>query len=254
MRPDAVNAPRAYYDLVTMTGATTGSRRKGCRRFGRSATVELGRAYGEQEADSIVDCSRPDLRTHRQDCARPIKGAAHDRSLSAFVADYRRECHPRLEAQLRSFAAEPDIQSAVSRASMAQTSDGKRFSHQRRIRTGVVQEVHRRLLDLDLGRHRHFDDLYAAVDRAIGSIPGSGELLIYDTSLRIGAWLGIMPDRVCLHRGTRKGARALGLAWKQTRLAMDDLPEPLRGLKPHEVEDFLCIFKEQFGPAGTQGS
>lgn len=79
---------------------------------------------------------------------------------------------------------------------------------------------------------------------AIGSIRGVGELLVYDTALRIGAKLELMPDRVYLHSGTRRGARSLGLPFKMRLISIAELPVPLRSLKQHEVEDCLCIFKD----------
>jgi hypothetical protein len=51
---------------------------------------------------------------------------------------------------------------------------------------------------------------------------------------------------VYLHAGTRAGARALGLNWRATTLAVHDLPAELRVLAPHEIEDCLCIFKNNF--------
>ena len=38
-----------------------------------------------------------------------------------------------------------------------------------------------------------------------------GELTVYDVAHRIGAYLQLEPDVVYLHRGTRIGARYLGL-------------------------------------------
>ena len=56
---------------------------------------------------------------------------------------------------------------------------------------------------------KRFNDLYAIVKEA--SIKGIGELCIYDTTERIGTFLGVLPDEVYLHRGTRVGAvRLLG--------------------------------------------
>jgi hypothetical protein len=70
--------------------------------------------------------------------------------------------------------------------------------------------------------------------------------MVYDTSLRIGAKLGFEPKHVYLHAGTRVGARALGLDTSASYLRASELPAPLRALRPHEIEDALCIFKRQF--------
>jgi hypothetical protein len=64
--------------------------------------------------------------------------------------------------------------------------------------------------------------------------------------MRIGANLGLEPSRVFLHRGVRVGARALGLNFRAPSLELGEFPEPLRVLRPHQVEDILCIFKEHF--------
>lgn len=165
--------------------------------------------------------------------------------LRAIVRAYLQNCQPRLAAQLRSFAEEPTPRSAVSRAALAQEPDGRRYSHQRRIRRTVLQEARRLLLDFDLGGVSQFTELHSAVQRTIGPIAGAGELLIYDTALRIGAKLNVMPKAVYMHAGTRRGARALGLEWKQPTISVQDLPIVLRDLQPHEVEDLLCIFKDR---------
>src|SRR6266853_1674173 len=42
---------------------------------------------------------------------------------------------------------------------------------------------------------------------------------------------------------TRLGARALGLGRGRAYLEMHELPLPLQGLSPDEVESFFCIYK-----------
>ena len=177
-------------------------------------------------------------------CTQPAIGPNLG-TLEAVVQRYIETCQVRLEAQLRTFADEPTLQSAVARAALAETPDGKRYSHQRRIKGVVLQAVLHRLLEIDHSQMRSFDELHTAIDRAIGSIRGVGELLVYDTALRIGARLSLMPKRVYLHSGTRHGARVLGLPWKQRSISIDELPAALRGLQPHEIEDCLCIFKNR---------
>ena len=75
--------------------------------------------------------------------------------------------------------------------------------------------------DLDLASHallsalpfleacRDFRQLFELVRDLIEPIPGIGELMVYDTALRIGAKLNLKPMRVYLHAGARAGARAL---------------------------------------------
>ncbi len=57
---------------------------------------------------------------------------------------------------------------------------------------------------------QNFDELLVLIGGLRKSVKGIGELYIYDTSLRIGSYLGHLPEKVYLHSGTRKGARNLG--------------------------------------------
>jgi hypothetical protein len=77
---------------------------------------------------------------------------------------------------------------------------------------------------------------------------GLGSLYAYDTARRLGAKLGVEPQRVYLHAGTRKGAKALGLDYRQASLPVNDFPEPLRVLPADMLESFLCIYKDRLTP------
>ena len=179
-------------------------------------------------------------------CA-PASSVGHYRSLSAIVRAYQREWRPLATEELASFRGEPTLRSAIKRASQAQRLDGKRYDHQRRLSADTLKEVHRKLSQVDLSRYRDFDQLHDLLGGLLGSVPGVGELMIYDTSLRIGARLGVKPARVYLHRGTREGAKALGLKWRARQIEVPAFPRELRVLEPHEIEDCLCIFKEELG-------
>jgi hypothetical protein len=74
-------------------------------------------------------------------------------------------------------------------------------------------------------------------------IKGLGKLYAYDVAHLIGAHLNLSPERVYLHAGTRKGARALGFPSALEYLTPSQLPSELQILKPYEMEDFLCIYK-----------
>jgi hypothetical protein len=132
---------------------------------------------------------------------------------------------------------------------LARTPEGKRYNHQRRLCHGLLQVVARKLGRARLNLATDFDDLHAKIEEVIGSLHGVGELMVYDTALRIGAKLNHWPKRVYLHAGTRAGARALGLDWRAKSLPMSAFPKVLQQLKPYEVEDVLCIFKDQLESA-----
>jgi hypothetical protein len=88
-----------------------------------------------------------------------------------------------------------------------------------------------------------FDDLMAISQSVANTIWKHSELTVYDTTYRIGAYLKLQPDRVYLHAGTRKGAGALGVR-RVPYVFRRHLPRAFRRLKPYEIEDCLCIYKD----------
>jgi hypothetical protein len=70
-----------------------------------------------------------------------------------------------------------------------------------------------------------------------------GPLAVYDITQRIGRYLGLEPEDVYLHRGTREGARALGLCGETVK--KDQFPAAFQRLSAAEIEDCLCIFKDE---------
>jgi hypothetical protein len=166
--------------------------------------------------------------------------------LDAIIRFYEQKHRDRAIGELRSFADEPTLASAVSRAGLAVRKDGKRYNHQRRIPAHVLQAARENLLVAPLATATSFHELFVTVQRAIGEIPGVGELMVYDTAFRIGARLRLEPERIYLHSGTRVGARRLGLDSRAKSVDRGVLPVELRHLPSWQVEDILCIFKEWF--------
>jgi len=169
--------------------------------------------------------------------------------LAAIVDEYIRDHQDGADREQRWFAIQRDLRSAVEVAALAQSPGGKRLSHQWRIPGRVLQESHRRLIQKlpELKKARSFDAIFDLVAATIDPIRGIGELAVYDTAVRIAAYLGLEPDKVYLHAGTRKGARRLGLSASVPYLEVSQLPTEFRRLKPREIEDVLCIYKHRFG-------
>jgi len=97
-----------------------------------------------------------------------------------------------------------------------------------------------------ISRASDFDELISIVQNA--KCDKIGELAIYDTAYRIGNYLGILPEKIYLHSGTREGAKALiGRAAGKTYILQTDLPSPFQrpDLTPAEIEDILCIYKKE---------
>jgi hypothetical protein len=173
------------------------------------------------------------------------------RTLTEITIDYEVTHAARAERELRFFAIQKSLSRAVSLAGLAVGPGGKRFSHQFRIPAEVLKESEKRLQSAisELRSATTFESLHEIVRRRIGNIRGIGELAVYDTALRIGAYLSLSPTSVFLHAGTRDGARALGFDAGTTMLQVNSLPTALRKFQPHQIEDILCIYKDQLAAA-----
>lgn len=168
--------------------------------------------------------------------------------LVALVRLYRIHNRPQLKEELKFFRDIPSLALAVHNAAFAKDERGKRHKHQCRISQmplkrakQILSQSHHQIEECS-----SFQELHFWLAEALGTVRGLGELYIYDTALRLGAFRRLAPKFVYLHRGTRAGAKTLGLNTSGGYLTITDLPEPLRKLTPHEAEDFLCIYKSHF--------
>jgi ABC-type Fe3+/spermidine/putrescine transport system ATPase subunit len=168
--------------------------------------------------------------------------------MDAVARHYIRHFRERAAEELASFKEEASFESAVRRASNAETPDGRRYSHQRRRRQNALVQAEAKLMARigDLQTAESFPKLHEVIDITVRNIKDIGDLYIYDTALRIGANRDLKPSRVYLHSGTRDGAKALGLEWKRDCLDLFDFPELRKHLAAHEIEDVLCIYKRYF--------
>lgn len=170
----------------------------------------------------------------------------------AIIRRYKGKHYGSHERETAWFAGQPTLRAAIEYAATAtRNADGKRFDHQRRAPKAALQQAKCQLLQHEnkIAACRTFEELMELIKGVASSIHGLGELYIYDTALRIGSKLGIQPDRVYLHRGTRDGAKRLGYSVNRLYIEMHELPEALRKLSAAEVEDILCIFKDHLGSA-----
>ena len=167
--------------------------------------------------------------------------------LQALVDDY----HARYDhiAQNAAFFQQlPTFEAAADYAGFAKRPDGKRQRHQYRIKYESLKTMHETLVQQKtvILALTSFDQLITLIRNSRSA--GVGELTIYDTALRLGAWLNLAPEKVYLHAGTRTGAKKLGLSVDREALELDELPPPLQSLTPAQLEDFLCIYKDHFKP------
>ncbi|MCY3919532.1 MAG: hypothetical protein OXG38_06990 [Chloroflexi bacterium] len=164
-----------------------------------------------------------------------------DRAVSDYIQYHRADAARELDF----YRAIPALGKAIRRAARADTADGGKHPHQRRIPCDALREFGAQLARRQhlLRRARSFAGLHRVVEEVGQSIRGIGELAIYDTAHRIGARLSLAPRAVYLHRDTRSGAAAVGVDPRRSTVAVSELPAAFAALEPHEIEDCLCIFK-----------
>lgn len=155
------------------------------------------------------------------------------------------DCRGGAGEELEYFASLPKVGDAVRHAALALTSQGKRHPHHQRRTNASLNQVYQALRQCHVEDCESFDELLDMVEAAIRRIQGIGELFVYDAALAIGARLDLEPEQVYLHAGTRIGARYLGLGRGRKSLAKDELPREFAKLRPREIEDCLCIYKDR---------
>lgn len=172
--------------------------------------------------------------------------------LRAVVGHYKRAHRHHVTEELAWFRSQRSFRVAVEIAANALTKSGTRHSHQYRIRSEPMRKACEALAASlsALEASTSFEELHEVVSRAVLPIPGIGELYAYDTSVRIGAYLGLAPHLIYLHRGTRVGASRLGFETRaRPHLTLDEvlkLAPEFTELSPGEIEDVLCLYKDYF--------
>jgi len=140
-----------------------------------------------------------------------------------------------------------NIESVIEHAAMSIDENGKKYRHQRRIKHEVLLNVKQQLFKqkLLIMNSKTFDEIYNIIESC--RVKGFGALSIYDTTFRIGSFLGIEPDKIYLHAGTKKGVKNLGVNIRGKKfITKNELPSVFCKMKPMELEDLLCIYKNKF--------
>lgn len=167
-------------------------------------------------------------------------------SLAAVVADYVARYREREWVAFH--GRQQPLRLALEVVASWKGEDKKVYSHQCLVPRAAKEAAGERIRALDLADVRSFDLLFQQVQAAIGEIHGIGELTVYDVAARIGASLGMLPDRVYLQSGAKKGARQLlGRPIRERSLPKHAFPRELWKLDAWEIEDVLCIYKAELG-------
>ena len=166
-------------------------------------------------------------------------------TLNEIVSHYIGHYRDHARAEMRFFEIQRSPSAAIQKAALCLLPSGKRHPHQRRIPRAVLELAEARLQAAAkrIAAASDFAALHGIVECKIGSIRGIGALTVYDIAHRLGAHFGKAPALVYLHAGTRTGAAAFGL--KSDSIDPRELPAPFSRLAPAEIEDCLCIYKDE---------
>jgi len=165
--------------------------------------------------------------------------------LDDIVSDYIREYRDDARKEMRYFEVQRSSSAAIRKAALCELPNGRRHAHQRRIPGTLLEQVEAKLQGIrrKLARATDFIAVHRLVDDEIGKIKGIGALTVYDVAHRIGAHFGRTPQLVYLHAGARAGARVFNISGDSFDPAI--LPKAFSCLEPSEIEDCLCIYRNE---------
>ncbi|MDW3181308.1 hypothetical protein [Roseobacter sp.] len=184
---------------------------------------------------------------------------AFERRIERLVGRWKYLHKANLDSHLNAYRNARNLDVAISWASSAR-QDGKsdkRNSHQRRLPKAAPPEINTKLSAsiTKIRSAKKFDQLYQVVQSSIQSVFGVGLLMVYDTSLRIGAHLKVEPSKVYLQSGALEGAkeyfRLAGLAqnlYPGGALEIQAFPLLKFELSASEIENFLCTMRRSMNP------
>ena len=145
-------------------------------------------------------------------------------------------------ASLKSSAARPQ-RSGRPRFASCPVANGIPTSGAFRRRSSNTPKVRLQAIGRKLANAGDFAALHGLVEGEIGSIKAIWALTAYDIAHRIGAHFGKAPRLVYLHAGTRTGARVFNISGDSFDPRI--LPKAFSRLAPSEIEDCLCIYKDE---------
>ena len=172
--------------------------------------------------------------------------------LEIYIKEYKYNYSKTTAEEIKEFKNMPSITDAIKKAALMIIGKGKRHPHHRRKSKKTLETAKDILLknQTEISKADNFHNLHEIIIKALNGTKGIGPLYCYDTTFLIGAHLGKLPEKIYLHAGTKKGAKNMAIdVWGKKYIEMKDIPcceiFERKCLKPYEIEDFLCIYKEQ---------
>jgi hypothetical protein len=139
-----------------------------------------------------------------------------------------------------------DKYEALYRAVRSKRPNGKMHNHQSKVSKALPlfeRKLARRITLLT--QCKSFNELYFMIETL--KTPGIGPMTVYDVATRFGAYVGLAPEKIYIHAGTKAGLQALDIDIRDNvSIPMEVLPYPLRTRNPDAVEDFLCTYRLAF--------
>lgn len=168
--------------------------------------------------------------------------------MSQIAKHYKINFKDEANHELEQFQNAKSLAAVIDTADRAVDFNGNRFGHQWRLTNNALSLAHSELKKSlkKFNACKNFDELLRLVESTAGRVFGIGELYNYDTSLRIGAYLGLFPEQVYLHRGVREGARKLGINTRRRSIPIEEFPIEFRMIDAKDLEDIVCIYKDHF--------
>lgn len=171
-----------------------------------------------------------------------------DQKIKNIIKNYKNYRDSYYDTWIEFCKSQTNLKDATRVAALCLNHENKRHPHQCRIPQNSLDELHiyLRARKKKIQESKNFDELFGLVDSA--NIFMIGDLTKYDVAHRIGEYLGVYPDKVFIHSGTKIGAERLIGEIKTRTISVNQLPKIFldNKLSCAEIEDILCIYKDHF--------
>ena len=179
--------------------------------------------------------------------------------LERILQDYENNKDRFWRSELQYYKCLPNLSMPLEEAGLFHKDAMHRGNHQRRIlktsRDFFAKALCSDKIKTCIEKSENFEVLYKIVDELRGL--GIGELTVYDTTMRLGAFLEkqkrkrFRPLGVYLHNGALDGAKKLlsrGLIQGplSSVVSIDVFSDIFPGLETWEIEEVLCLYKHNF--------